>query len=172
MKPVIVKLPGASWVTDTLAGDGVPPLVQVTETVTEDGLLSEKFLLTVSVALPTAFSVLVIVQDGVPPLTIATLAQLSDSLYPLGTASVAVQVAPVVKPVIVKVRGLAWLTVPLAGEGVPLFVQVTVTVTEAELLSEKFLLTVSVALCSVFVIVQLAVPPLVIAMPAHPELPV
>jgi hypothetical protein len=172
VKPVIVKLPGVSWLTGPLAGADIPPLVQVTVTVTEDGLLSEKFLLTVRVALPTAISVFVIVQDGVPPLTIETLAQLSDSLYPLGTASVAVQVALVVKPVIVNVRGLAWLTVPPAGEGVPLFVQVTVTMTEAPLLSEKFLLTVSVAVCSVFVIVQFEVPPLLMAMPAHPGLPV
>ena len=48
---------------------------------------------------------------------------------------------------------MAWLTDELAGEGVPL-VQVTETVTEAELLSEKFLLTVRVALFSVFVIVH------------------
>ena len=54
----------------------------------------------------------------------------------------AVHVAPAAKPVIVKVRGLAWLTVPLA-DGVPL-VQLTATVTLAELLSEKFLLTVKV----------------------------
>ena len=60
------------------------------------------------------------------------------------------------------------LTPPLAGDGVPPLVQVTETVTEAELLSEKFLLTVKVALFRVFVIVQLAVPPLLIATPAHP----
>jgi hypothetical protein len=49
--------------------------------------------------------------------------------------------------------------VPLAGDGVPL-VQLTATVTEAELLSEKFLLTVRVALFSVLVIVQLTEAPL------------
>ena len=79
----------------------------------------------------------------------------------------AVQVAPEVKPVIVYVRGAAWLTVPLAGAGVPPLVQVTETVTEAELLSEKFLLTVRVALLSVLVIVQEGVPPLMMATPAQ-----
>ena len=77
VKPVIVKLPGAAWLTDALAGDGVPPLVQVTETVTEAELLSEKFLWTTRVAL---VSVLVIVQEGVPPTVIATPAQLSVSV--------------------------------------------------------------------------------------------
>ena len=69
--------------------------------------------------------------------------------------------APAVKPVIVKVRGAAWLTVPLAGDGVPL-VQVTDTVTKAALLSEKFLLTTKVPLFRVLVIVQLTEPPLMI----------
>ena len=78
----------------------------------------------------------------------------------------AVQVAPAVKPVIVKMRGAAWLTVPLAGAGVPPLVQVTETVTEARLLSEKFLLTVRVAVV-VFVIVQLTEPPMMIATPAQ-----
>jgi hypothetical protein len=77
VKPVIAKLPGMAWLTGELAGDGVPPLVQVTDTVTEDGLLSEKFLLTVRVALIRLF---VIVQEGVPPTVIGTPAQLSDSV--------------------------------------------------------------------------------------------
>jgi hypothetical protein len=55
-----------------------------------------------------------------------------------------VQVAPLVKPVTVKVRGAAGLTLPLDGEGVPL-VQETDTVTEAKVPSEKFLVTRSVA---------------------------
>ena len=80
----------------------------------------------------------------------------------------AVQVAPELKPVIVKVRGAAWVTVPLAGDGTPPLVQVTETVTEAALLSEKFLLTVRVALFSVLVIVQLAVPLFAMATPAQP----
>jgi hypothetical protein len=44
---------------------------------------------------------------------------------------------------------VAWLTVPLARDGVPL-VHVTATVTEAELVSEKFLLTTKVPLFSVY----------------------
>ena len=79
----------------------------------------------------------------------------------------AVQVAPVLKPVMVKVRGLVRLTVPLAGAGVPPLVQVTETVTRAALLSEKFLLTVKVALLRVLVIVQLTDPPLMITTPAQ-----
>jgi hypothetical protein len=51
--------------------------VQLTETVTDAELLSEKFLLTVRVAL---FSVLVIVQLAAPPFEMATPAQLSDSV--------------------------------------------------------------------------------------------
>jgi hypothetical protein len=65
------------WLMVPLDGAGVPPFVQLTETVTEAELLSEKILLTVSVAL---FRVLVIVQEGVPPTVIGTLAQLSDSV--------------------------------------------------------------------------------------------
>ena len=75
--------------------------------------------------------------------------------------------APALKPVTVKVRGLVRLTVPLAGDGVPL-VQVTETVTEASLLSEKLLLTTKVPLFSVLVIVQLGVPPIAMATVAHP----
>jgi hypothetical protein len=68
-----------------------------------------------------------------------------------------------VKPVIAKMPGDVWLTLPLDGEGVPL-VQETDTVTEAELPSEKFLLTVSVAqLQRVLVIVQEGEPPFAIA---------
>jgi hypothetical protein len=77
VKPVIAKLPGAAWLTGALAGAGVPPLVQVTDTVTEAPLLSEKTLLTVRVAL---LSVLVIVQLGVPPFAMATPGQLSVSV--------------------------------------------------------------------------------------------
>jgi hypothetical protein len=66
---------------------------------------------------------------------------------------VAVQVAPVLKPVTVVVNGVASEAEPEAGEGEPL-VQVTLTVTLPALLGTKSLLTVSVALFSVFVIVQ------------------
>ena len=76
LKPVMAKLTGVAWLTGPLLGEGVP-LVQLTLAVTEDELLSEKFLCTLRVAL---FKVLVIVQDGVPPTEIATLAQLSDSV--------------------------------------------------------------------------------------------
>jgi hypothetical protein len=66
---------------------------------------------------------------------------------------VAVQVAPTVKPVIVVMNGVAVDAEPDAGVGVPL-VQVTLTETDAPLLGENVLLTVSVALFNVFVIVQ------------------
>ena len=66
-------------------------------------------------------------------------------------------------------RGAAWLTVPLARDEVPL-VHVTATVTEAKLLSEKFLLTTKVPLFSVFVIVHEGVPPFAMATKEHPEL--
>ena len=81
----------------------------------------------------------------------------------------AVQVAPLVKPVIEKLPGAAWLTDELAGDGTPPLVQVTETVTEAELLSEKLLCTVKEAPLRVLVIVQLAAPPLLIATPVQLE---
>jgi hypothetical protein len=77
-----------------------------------------------------------------------------------------VQVAPVVKPVIVVVNGVASDAEPEAGEGVPL-VQLTLTLTLAPLLGLKSLFTVSVALFSVFVIVQVELPPILIVTFAH-----
>jgi hypothetical protein len=77
-----------------------------------------------------------------------------------------VQVAPTVKPVTVVVNGVASEAEPEAGEGEPL-VQVTLTDTEAALLGAKSLLTVSVALFSVLVMVQEALPPTVIKTPAQ-----
>jgi hypothetical protein len=74
---------------------------------------------------------------------------------------VAVQVAPALKPVTVVVKGVASEAEPEAGEGEPL-VQVTLTDTGAALLGTKSLLTVSVALFSVLVIVQVAEPPTLI----------
>jgi hypothetical protein len=71
-----------------------------------------------------------------------------------------VQVAPALKPVTVVENGVASEAEPLAGEGVPL-VQVTLIETDAALFGTKSLTTVSVALFSVFVIVQEVVPPLV-----------
>jgi hypothetical protein len=70
---------------------------------------------------------------------------------------VAVQVAPVLKPVTVVVKGVASEAEPEAGDGVPL-VQVTLTDTEAALFGMKSLLTVSVVVFSVLVIVQLPLP--------------
>jgi hypothetical protein len=64
-----------------------------------------------------------------------------------------VQVAPALKPVTVVENGVASEAEPLAGEGVPL-VQVTLIETDAALFGTKSLTTVSVALFSVFVIVQ------------------
>ena len=75
-------------------------------------------------------------------------------------------VAPTVKPVIVVENGVASEAEPLAGEGVPL-VQLTLTGTLAALFGMKSLFTVSVALLSVLVIVQLGVPPTLIATLAH-----
>jgi hypothetical protein len=66
------------------------------------------------------------------------------------------------KPVIVVTNGVASLAEPDAGDGVPL-VQVTLTLTLAPLSGWKSLFTVSVALFSVFVIVQLWLPPTLIA---------
>ena len=65
----------------------------------------------------------------------------------------AVQVAPIEKPVTVVVNGEASEAWPELGEGVPL-VQVTLTGTDAALLGTKSLWTVKVALFSVLVIVQ------------------
>jgi hypothetical protein len=73
---MIVKLPGEAWLTLPLDDKGVPPM-QMTNTVTEAELPSEKFLLTVSVS--QLQRVLVIEQDREAPFAIATLAQLPDS---------------------------------------------------------------------------------------------
>jgi hypothetical protein len=79
-----------------------------------------------------------------------------------------VQVVPTVKPVIVVVNGVASDADPEAGEGVPL-VQLTLTVTGAPSSGMKSLFTVSVALFSVFVIVQDEAPRFVISTSAHPS---
>ena len=70
VKPVIVVVNGVASLAEPLAGEGVP-LVQVTLTGTLAPSFGTKSLFTVRVAL---LSVLVIVQDGVPPTVIATLA--------------------------------------------------------------------------------------------------
>jgi hypothetical protein len=72
----------------------------------------------------------------------------------LGAVSVAVHVAPAVKPVIVVTNGVASDALPDEGDAAPPFVQVTLTETDAPLFGTKSLLTVSVALFSVFVMVQ------------------
>jgi hypothetical protein len=79
-----------------------------------------------------------------------------------------VQVAPAVKPVTVVTNGVASDAVPDEGEALPPFVQVTLTGTLAPLFGMKSLFTVSVALFSVFVIVQETLPPLASVTPAQP----
>ena len=82
---------------------------------------------------------MIIVQDRFPPFVTKTLMQsvwLAE--YPNGTASVAVHVEPVLKPMIVVMNGDASDAGPDAGEGVPL-VQVTEIVTVAALSGMKSL---------------------------------
>jgi hypothetical protein len=162
---------GVVSVAEPDAGEGVP-LVQLTLTLTDAPLFGEKSLLTVNVAL---FSVFVIVQEALPPTVIATFAHVAWlTVYPAGAVSVAVHVAPTVKPVIVVENGVASEAVPDAGEGVPV-VQVTLTGTVAPLFGAKSLCTASVALFSVLVIVQLPLPegaplivPLQVAVDVYP----
>jgi hypothetical protein len=71
-----------------------------------------------------------------------------------------------VNPVTVVVNGVASDAVPDAGEGAPV-VHVTLIGTLAPLFGTKSLLTVNVALFSVFVIVQEDDPPTLIATPAQ-----
>ena len=73
VKPLMVVMNGVDSDAEPEAGEGVP-LVQVTLTATLAPLDGWKSLLTVRVAV---FSVLVIVQEGVPLTGIATLAQLA-----------------------------------------------------------------------------------------------
>jgi hypothetical protein len=70
-----------------------------------------------------------------------------------------VQAASAVKPVTVVTNGVASDAEPEVGEGAPLFVQVTLTDTDAPLFGMKSLLTVKVALFSMLVIVQEWLPP-------------
>jgi len=140
------------------------PLVQDSETVTDSVLWSEKLLFTLNVAL---FSEFTIVQDAEPPTLIGTLVHPAWlTVYPAGAVSVAVQVAPTLKPVTVVVNGEASDAGPEAVVGVPL-VQTTVTGTLAPLSGTKSLLTVNVALFSEFTIVQDAEPPTLIGTLAH-----
>jgi hypothetical protein len=101
--PVTLKTAGTAPLASCGLFVTVPaPQTRLTETVA--GLWSLKTLWTVNVA---AFRVFVIVQLGVPPLLMATLWQADwFAVYPFGTGdSVAVQVAPGLKPVIKNVRG-------------------------------------------------------------------
>ena len=109
-----------------------------------------------------------IVQEGVPPTGIDTLAQpVWFEVYPVGTGdSVAVHVAPALNPLTVVVNADASDAGPDAGEGVPL-VHDTLTLTDAALFGTKSLCTVSVAVLSVFVIVHEGVPPGVSRTPAQ-----
>ena len=158
MKPVTVVTNGVA--SDAEPDDGVAvPLAQETLTETDAPLFGTKSLFTWKVFV---FRLLVIVQEWLPPTEIATPAHGAWlAAYPTGTVSVAVQVAPAVKPVTVVVNGVASEAEPEAGEGEPL-VQVTLTDTEAALFGMKSLLTVSVALLRVLVMVQEAEPPTVI----------
>ena len=155
VKPVTVVVNGTASDAEPDAGEGVP-LEQDTLTLTDAPLFGTKSLFTVNIAL---FSVFVIVHEGVPPTLIETLAHAAWlTVYPAGADSVAVHVAPTLKPVTVVVNGAASDADPDAGEGVPL-VQDTLTLTDAPLFGTKSLFTVNVALLSVFVIVHDALPP-------------
>ena len=81
----------------------------------------------------------------------------------------AVHVAPAVKPVTVKLAGVASEAEAEAGDTVPLE-QVRPTVTDAVLFGMKSLFTLKVAVF-VFVMVQLLVCPVVMATPAQPLWP-
>jgi hypothetical protein len=158
VKPVTVVTNGVA--SDADPDDGVAvPLAQETLTETDAPLFGTKSLFTWKVSV---FRLFVIVQEWLPLTAIATPAHGAWlAAYPTGAVSVDVQVAPAVKPVIVVTKGVDSEAEPEAGEGEPL-VQVTLTATLAVLFGTKSLLTVSVALFSVLVIVQEALPPTVI----------
>jgi hypothetical protein len=164
LKPVIVVENGVASDAGPDAGEGVP-VVQVTLTVTLAPLFGTKSLFTVSVAL---LSVLMIVQETFPPRTSVLLTQPDwFAVYPAGTVSVAVQVAPGVNPVTVVTNGVASDADPLAGEGRPL-VHVTLTLTLAPSFGTKSLFTVNVALFSVLTMVHEAAPPTLMGTLAQP----
>ena len=78
----------------------------------------------------------------------------------------AVQVAPAVKPVIVKFAGSA-SDAPVSSFATVPLVHVSPTVASAALFGTKSLATFTVASLRVFVIVQLTLPPLTSATVAH-----
>ena len=103
-KPVTVKtagLPGDAGFED----ESSEPLEQLALTVTAVvGPVGEYTFETVNVADRWVF---VIVHGALPPFVSETFEQLSDSVYPAGTAaSLAEQVAPAEKPVTVNTAGL------------------------------------------------------------------
>jgi hypothetical protein len=154
--PLIVATNGVDSEAVPEAGVGVPD-AQETLTDTDPALFGMKSLFTVKVS---TFWVFVIVQEWLPPTEIATPAHGAWlAAYPPGTVSVAVQVAPTLKPVIVVTNGVDSEAEPEAGDGVPL-VQATLTATLAALFGSKSLFTVRVALFSVFAIVQETLLPL------------
>jgi hypothetical protein len=145
-----VNVTGVDSVTLAVAGV-TEPLAHSSDTVTEAPLSGTKFLLTVKLAV---FAVLTIVQVAVPPGVRETLTQAAWlAVYPPGTASVAVQVAPVLKPEIVKDAGVASDALDDTGEAVPLL-HVTLTETDAALFGTKSLLTVNVAWLRVLTMVH------------------
>jgi hypothetical protein len=73
----------------------------------------------------------------------------------MGTVSVAVQVAPDVKPVTTVTNGVLSDAEPEAGVGVPPLVHVTLTLTGVALSGWKSLFTVKVAVLRLLTIVQL-----------------
>lgn len=149
-KPVTVVTNGVASLAEPELGEGVP-LVHVTLTRTLAPLFGTKSLFTVNVPL---FSVFTMVQlplpEGAP--VIAPL-HVPVDVYPLGTVSVAVHVAPALYPVTVVVNGVASDALPEDGLGVPL-VQVMLTETDPPAFGTKSLFTVKVAVFSVFVIVH------------------
>jgi hypothetical protein len=151
VNPVTVKTAGIASDARADAGEAAPEAHEI-ETVTLKPMLGWKSLLTVKLAV---FSVLIIVHVETLPSLIPTLAQAAwFPVYPDGSPdSVAVQVAPLLKPVIVKLAGSASEAVVSSFATVP-DVHVTEIVTFAALLSEKSLETSNTAAPSVLTIVQ------------------
>jgi hypothetical protein len=90
-KPVTVVTNGVASLEEPLLGEGVP-LVQVTLTATVAPLFGTKSLFTVNVPLFRLFTIVQLpLPEGAP--VMAPL-QVPVDVYPLGTDSVAVHVAP------------------------------------------------------------------------------
>jgi microcompartment protein CcmK/EutM len=150
-KPVTVKTAGVDSEADADAGVS-DPLAQDRLTVTLAGLLSEKSLFTVNVAVLRVF---VIMHDPAD----SAAAHVPLDVYPAGTGdSVAVHSGSPTKPVTVKDAGVDSEALAVAGVSLPL-AQERLTLTLAALFGTKSLLTLKVAVFSELTIVQLAVPP-------------